>query len=1016
MKKHVLHLALLTIFSITASGQFVNIQQKIRSHHSGGGNSTLNTGVTPTADLGPYFIENISIKPHFMYKDADAPSGTLDALAYVCDANANVLGNPYYVNYTSANGGRWYCYDIDASDIPVGGFVYFAFFDANVTLPNFNFLDVSKAYFPNIIPTPKWLKKRGAFVGISAVNRGSGELTFLGKFSATDLLFEKNVANEGLLAKSKVNLDALEIEFGGTFDTKNNVTAATPTKLTAGVKFKDNGKENKYGMFDNLNGALYFDDDFNPTISVSATFGPKYGAFKGYEIWNKEVFYTLAGVNGPGLTVGGLCLGAKAEFAVTPSIKGQIVYGKSGNKWGFNSVGTDQSSLLFVAEATAAIKGSLYLACASFMGKGSGYGTLARVECKAKLALGAGIEGTTIPTNTLGFVKGAKATLEGNIDVLGSRVYSNTFYDKSWGDPISFKIGNPTGGTNANDISYTAKTSQKTVNATPASWPSGVISAQDSVLTAVWLDDINFGTKKALLATHYDPQLNAFSTPTIIAKNDSAMLLPSCKLLPNKDVLVAWSQLSMPESAINQNTMSTDDIVRNQEIWFSIVNPVTQTVVYKGKLSDITGSRADGEPKIHWGMGNQGMITWQGNDALAGYGSDVYYSVLNYDPATYTYTFSQPNILNDLPGNNYKVEVAYTNGNNAIAEWMTDDDQYIDTLDYTAKVMMATWDGTAWSNSFVRFGNDPTFIIKDFSLAVEGTNGLEAVTYSYANNDTLAINDTLHFNGIFLGTWTDGDPFGSSYSYRYDTSTMYNYAQPRAAVNVNGLASIIMKQNSISDTLDYGKTNLWLKDIYNNSSNWENLASTNPTNLDMLSDPNLYAWDVSSKFGYLTGSGGNTAGEIMYLFSQEMDSQGNTNPTYGEVFGQPNLNLVLRAFKIEKNGASFVLTDVPEPATANVVTFYQKIAPFKIGFELKQNYPNPFTGTTTIPFHVSKAGKVTIEILDIAGRIIATVVDDYMQGGDYKTEFESKNLQSGIYFYKLSTNGTSDIRKMVVNN
>ena len=980
------------------------VQQRILQNNNGG-NTTLNTGIKPTSDLGPYFIDGISVYPHFTYSNANAPAGTAAVAAYIANSSANVIGSAYS---TTLSGGKWTCTSIDANTIPAGGYVYFAFFNGPLSSSNTQFLNVSKAYFPTIKPKPTWMTKQGFRAVVASVNRTSGEIAFEGKMALTDLFFQKLVVGEGTLKNTKFKLNSVDLEFGGEYNTKTSATSASPTKLSSGLSFKE-GQEKKYGMFNGFNGTLSFDNAFNPTVLVNATFGPKYGGLRKYELWNKEVFYTLAGVNGPGLTVGGLCLGAAAEFSVAPSIKAQIVYGKVGSSWGLSTLGSDKTSLLFSAEATAALQGTLYLACASFMGKGGGYGTLARVRAEAKVALMAGITGTTVPTRNLAISKGAKATLTGTIDVLGSRVYSNTFYSKAWGDPFKTTVG--TGAEFDNAINYTARTTQRVAGVTPNAWPSGVISTQDSVLAAVWLDDINFGTQKALLATHYDPQIHTFSTPTIVALNDSAILMPSCKLLPNKDVLVTWAQLSMPTSAINQNTMSTDDIIRKQEIWIAIINPLTQTIIYKGKLNDATGNRADGEPKIHWGAGNKGMITWQANDATSGFGSDIYYSEIQYNSSNYS--LAPASILADLPGNNYKVEIAYTNGNNAIAEWMNDNDASNDSTNYSTNVMMSTWDGNAWTQAFTRYGTDSNFVIKDFSLAVEGTNGVEAVTYSYRNLDTLMVDDTLHFNGVVIGTWTDGDPFGTSFYSNFDTSSTYTYTQPRAAVNINGLGSLTMKQNNVFDTLDYGHTAFWLKDIYDNSTPWEDLSVTNPTVLDVLQDTNMYSWDVSSKFGFMDA---NNAGNILYLFTQEIDKQGNTNPTHGEVFGQPNLNLVLRAFRVERNGTSFALTDVPEPTTTNVVTFYQKIAPFKYGFELKQNYPNPFTGSTTIPFHIGKAGRATIELIDVTGRKVATIFDDNVTGGDYQTEFESSSIPSGIYFYKITINGTSDIRKMVVAN
>lgn len=77
-------------------------------------------------------------------------------------------------------------------------------------------------------------------------------------------------------------------------------------------------------------------------------------------------------------------------------------------------------------------------------------------------------------------------------------------------------------------------------------------------------------------------------------------------------------------------------------------------------------------------------------------------------------------------------------------------------------------------------------------------------------------------------------------------------------------------------------------------------------------------------------------------------------------------------------------------------------------FNLKQNYPNPFNPKTNIEFNLANSGLVSLRVYDILGNEIAILVDEELQAGMYKIEFnsnsvEDKILSSGIYFYQLST-------------
>lgn len=81
--------------------------------------------------------------------------------------------------------------------------------------------------------------------------------------------------------------------------------------------------------------------------------------------------------------------------------------------------------------------------------------------------------------------------------------------------------------------------------------------------------------------------------------------------------------------------------------------------------------------------------------------------------------------------------------------------------------------------------------------------------------------------------------------------------------------------------------------------------------------------------------------------------------------------------------------------------------------KLNQNYPNPFNPLTKISYSVAKQGLVTIKIYDILGREIKSLVNEIKGPGNYIIEFNGSNLASGVYYYKLETNGFVDVKRMV---
>jgi hypothetical protein len=83
-------------------------------------------------------------------------------------------------------------------------------------------------------------------------------------------------------------------------------------------------------------------------------------------------------------------------------------------------------------------------------------------------------------------------------------------------------------------------------------------------------------------------------------------------------------------------------------------------------------------------------------------------------------------------------------------------------------------------------------------------------------------------------------------------------------------------------------------------------------------------------------------------------------------------------------------------------------------YDLKQNYPNPFNPETKISFDIPKQGFVSLRIYDLLGREVRTLVNEVKSPGSYNIDFNASELSSGVYFYKLETNGFTDIKKMML--
>ncbi len=83
-------------------------------------------------------------------------------------------------------------------------------------------------------------------------------------------------------------------------------------------------------------------------------------------------------------------------------------------------------------------------------------------------------------------------------------------------------------------------------------------------------------------------------------------------------------------------------------------------------------------------------------------------------------------------------------------------------------------------------------------------------------------------------------------------------------------------------------------------------------------------------------------------------------------------------------------------------------------YKLEQNYPNPFNSCTNIKYQIANSGFVTLKVFDLVGKEVAILVNEYKNAGYYKIQFSNNNLPSGIYFYKLISNGYIETKKFIL--
>ena len=82
--------------------------------------------------------------------------------------------------------------------------------------------------------------------------------------------------------------------------------------------------------------------------------------------------------------------------------------------------------------------------------------------------------------------------------------------------------------------------------------------------------------------------------------------------------------------------------------------------------------------------------------------------------------------------------------------------------------------------------------------------------------------------------------------------------------------------------------------------------------------------------------------------------------------------------------------------------------------QLEQNYPNPFNATTSIQYDLPVASDVTLEVFDILGRKVETLVDGEQDAGHHTAFWDGQLRSSGMYFYRLQAENYAETRRMLL--
>ena len=134
----------------------------------------------------------------------------------------------------------------------------------------------------------------------------------------------------------------------------------------------------------------------------------------------------------------------------------------------------------------------------------------------------------------------------------------------------------------------------------------------------------------------------------------------------------------------------------------------------------------------------------------------------------------------------------------------------------------------------------------------------------------------------------------------------------------------------------------------------------------------------------------------------------NRHPNDGEAYLAKNSSVV------ENDEEHLFLADYKTGQEVQVTGVNKRNTKLPGNYSLEQNYPNPFNPSTVIRYSLPNNEFVTLKVYNILGKEITTLVNQKQSSGTYEVNFDASNLTSGIYFYQISTNNFSQVRKMML--
>lgn len=292
-----------------------------------------------------------------------------------------------------------------------------------------------------------------------------------------------------------------------------------------------------------------------------------------------------------------------------------------------------------------------------------------------------------------------------------------------------------------------------------------------------------------------------------------------------------------------------------------------------------------------------------------------------------------------------------------------------------------------------------TYLVTVYSSAGNYVATDNYFSTAYTNGPLTAIANSVSSNGMFIKGTEQSGPTTNFGSWQIYQSTNY-WADVIFAQNTN---SFVLQ--SVTDATGC-----------NNSGT---LQTLNVTSMDCSTLPITLLNLSASPKGKTVTLHWTTSSELNNRgYDIQRSSDGVNWSTIGFVAGAGNSSMTINYSYLDDNLDArkyyYRLNQWDIDGRSKYSVVVTAVIGGKGEYVLGQNYPNPFRNETTIQYSLPQAGKVSLTLFDISGRIVRTLVNGSKEAGTHAVSFTTGNLTSGIYYYRLQVGDFSDVKKLTI--